>query len=638
MNHESEHAVGFIDAESQPLLANDSFAVSQLQEQNVESNAATRSPRTSFITAALMAAVIIMGGMAIYSSPLGFADSLVDEFTHMAAAGPSLFSASALTTKHTGKNANDRNIIYLDRHTMDCEPSIMKGFKMLGGPKYEYQCYSSQLGARTGAWGYNTGWQTAGENIYLDRHHAWCPDRTLMSRIQGKAKHEWGWKFTYDFACSRYDFKDFTCSDHYTPYNDAGDGIIYLDRHSVYCPDNKGLQGFEVQTSWGRIRYHYKCCSAYGAAPTAAPTASPTATPVANPTASPSSAPVANPTQQPTTEPSFSPTMQPTAKPSREPTVEPTEAPVISPTFLPSIAPISTPTLEPTLEPSLAPVSTPTQEPTVGDKVPKKPAAMTDDEWNEAIEYEKKKADVAEALPEAPVVRQAVNITKIEGDGSDEDVAKDKAEEADEDAIPVAPAVKAIEDEIADNKAEDMEEAADKVEKAALVANNASIPEVQKKSPSPDALIASGSDAIRYCAYTHTKEPGFVPVPVGCTLLGDENIDALPDGETANAALVCGLAEEGTDEMKIKMNEARLNSFAILMSGGISYVKPGAKTSATFYNNGDFTGASYTYTSGFHPPITNSANFNDNIKSLTVISTASDADFKTIEFPAVCSE
>ena len=90
MNHESEHAVGFIDAESQPLLANDSFAVSQLQEQNVESNAATRSPRTSFITATLMAAVIIMGGMAIYSSPLGFADSLVDEFTHMAAAGMSL--------------------------------------------------------------------------------------------------------------------------------------------------------------------------------------------------------------------------------------------------------------------------------------------------------------------------------------------------------------------------------------------------------------------------------------------------------------------------------------------------------------------------------------------------------------------
>ena len=90
MNHESEHAVGFIDAESQPLLANDSFAVSQLQEQNVESSAATRSPRTSFITAALMAAVIIMGGMAIYSSPLGIADSLVDEFIHMTAAGMSL--------------------------------------------------------------------------------------------------------------------------------------------------------------------------------------------------------------------------------------------------------------------------------------------------------------------------------------------------------------------------------------------------------------------------------------------------------------------------------------------------------------------------------------------------------------------
>ena len=523
---------------------------------------------------------------------------------------------------------------------MDCGESIFKGFKMLHGPKYEYKCYTSQLGSRTAAWTYNTGWQAAGGNIYLDRQHAWCPDRTLMSKIEAKAKHHWGWKFTYDFTCSRYDFKDFQCSHHYTAYNDAGDGIIYLDRHTVYCPDDKGLNGFEVQTSWGRIRYHYKCCSAYGAAPTAAPVAVPTAAPIATPTATPTNAPVANPTQVPTFEPSLSPTTKPTAKPSREPTTEPTLAPVVSPTFEPSNEPISTPTMEPSVEPTALPISSPTQEPTVGDKVPKKPPNMSDDEWQDALDYEKKKASRAEALPEPPVVEQAPNITNVdkEGEGSDEQEAKEKQEKEDADAIPENPIVEAIKNEIADNEAEKVEEAADKAEEADAIAKNASIPEVLKKSPSPDALIPSGSDAIRYCAYTHTKEPGYVKVPVGCTLIADENIDAIQDGEKANAALVCGLAEKGLEKMDIKMNEARLNSFAVMMAGGISYVKPGEKTSATFYNNGDFTGPSYTYTSGFHPAITNTAKYNDNIHSLIVTTTASSDDFEKLELPDVCSD
>merc|ERR1711916_345889 len=261
-----------------------------------------------------------------------------------------------------------------------------------------------------------------------------------------------------------------------------------------------------------------------------------------------------------------------------------TLAPVVSPTFAPSKEPIASPTLEPTPEPSVSPIAAPTQEPTVGDKIPKKPANMSDKEWEDALEYEKKKASKAEALPEPAVVEQA---------------AKEKQDKLDADAIPANPIVKAIENEIADNQAEAIEAAKEKEDEAVALAKNESIPEVQRKTPSPDALIPSGSDAIRYCAYTHTKVPGYVKVPVGCTLAADENVDALQDGEKANAVLVCGLAEKGLEEMDIKMNQARLNSFAIMMAGGISYIKPGEKTSATFFNNGDFTGQNYTYTSGF---------------------------------------
>jgi len=612
-----------IDPEAQPLLVDSSESLSVVNDDNNDSNLSTigRSNNSLMITASLLSAVIILGGMALYNSPLNqFADNIASEFTHLSASGPSLFSSSALSTHTTSQNENSNNIIYLDRHKMDCGTSIFKGFKMLHGPKYEYQCYASQLGARTAAWGYNTGWQTAGGNIYLDRQHAWCPDRTLMSRIEAKAKHDWGWKFTYDFTCSRYDYEDFACTNHYTAYNDAGDGIIYLDRHSVYCPDNKGLNGFEVQTSWGRVRYHYKCCSANGAAPTATPTASPS--------------------QNPTLQPTLSPTIEPTAKPSREPTTEPTLAPVVSPTFAPSKEPIASPTLEPTPEPSVSPIAAPTQEPTVGDKIPKKPANMSDKEWEDALEYEKKKASKAEALPEPAVVEQAPNVTNVdkEGEGSDEQEAKEKQDKLDADAIPANPIVKAIENEIADNQAEAIEAAKEKEDEAVALAKNESIPEVQRKTPSPDALIPSGSDAIRYCAYTHTKVPGYVKVPVGCTLAADENVDALQDGEKANAVLVCGLAEKGLEEMDIKMNQARLNSFAIMMAGGISYIKPGEKTSATFFNNGDFTGQNYTYTSGFHPAITNSANFNDNINSLIVTTRASEADFRNIVLPDVCSD
>lgn len=215
-------------------------------------------------------------------------------------------------------------------------------------------------------------------------------------------------------------------------------------------------------------------------------------------------------------------------------------------------------------------------------------------------------------------------------------VAVAKKEKVEED-IPESPIVADIKNEIADNNEEKADKAADIAEDAADIANNSSIPEVLKKTPSPDAIIPSGSEYIRYCAYTHTKKEGYTKVPTGCIIIADENIDALPVGETANAAVACGMAPDNGEGV-VKMDEERLNSFAVMMAGGISYIKPGAKTSATFFNSGDFTGASYTYTSGFHPPITNTANYNDNIKSIKITTTAEKADLENVELPEVCVE
>ena len=83
--------------------------------------------------------------------------------------------------RNTGGNANDGNIIYLDRHSLRCVwGTVMRQFRAStgGGFHYDYNCGVNNVVPVTGQWQYGTGLQETGGVIYLDRQNVQCPDNT----------------------------------------------------------------------------------------------------------------------------------------------------------------------------------------------------------------------------------------------------------------------------------------------------------------------------------------------------------------------------------------------------------------------------------------------------------------------------
>ena len=198
----------------------------------------------------------------------------------------------------TRSNENSKELIYLDRHDLDCGRDPISRFKMNPDVSYHYSCMSlantMPIISDTQR-SYESGFHEDHHLIYYDRQSVYCPSDKLMTRLHGKNHHG---NFGYSFTCAKYDWSHLSCSTHHTNYNEATDkSIVFLDRHDVQCPHSEALQSFRGQSSGGQLRYEYTCCAVHQHSPTAAP--------VANPTHSPTDKPVAEPTKNPT----FAPTI-----------------------------------------------------------------------------------------------------------------------------------------------------------------------------------------------------------------------------------------------------------------------------------------------------------------------------------------
>jgi len=643
--------------------------------------------------------------------------------------------------KSTNPNSVDSNIIYLDRHNLDCDGNAIKQFIFQGG-RYNYQCAQSLGGQRIGAWGYNTGDQSAGGVIYLDRQRVWCPDNTFLTQFKGAAWNYWGLHFTYNFVCSQYpSVARIDCYDDYTWWNDPGNNIIYLDRHNVQCPDNYALKGFEGQTSncgWycTQFRYHFKCCSAISSEPTAFPIAFPTTAPIAKPTeqptlapiASPTKAPVALPTNQPVADPTYAPslapiasptktptdapianpTVNPTLKPTEQPVATPTLQPVASPTLVPSVQPtekpfliiaptpipIASPTLAPTLLPSAKPIANPTQQPTLEPSAKpsveptheptKEPtltptASPTQEPTKEptlhpiseptleptqepsfhptpapSVEptHEPTETPVSEPTLEpistptfsptleptlSPLIPPTTLSLEEQKDFLSPDVPNLPSDEVivvipSEEAPPASAVVEAVQAEVADAKID--ADAAAAVPDVAPIDSDKPI-DADTPLPAPE-IVVTADPGTKLCAFTFIKAEGPTLVPYGCALLATKNLDALQVGVASPAAFICSTSAEAL------ISEVDFEKLKLVKPSGeseISYIKPGSKTSVTWFLSKDATGQKYTYTSGYHPLMTsvhmpNSKLGNDAVRSIIIKSTA---DPKVIVLPTQCS-
>lgn len=231
----------------------------------------------------------------------------------------------------------------------------------------------------------STPFESTGGVYALSKHDVYCDgDDSFLIAWVGNTNDDSD-MFSIDYICLNYPVASATCTDHYTPFSNAGtnSSLEMLQYHDVACPSQSALKGFKGIYNGDQFRIQYACCSALtydptpspSAFPTIAPSFVPTFIPTQDPTVEPSKQPVAVPTFVPTQEPSktpvaeptYIPTLKPSMKPSQEPTFEPSMVPTLTPTALPSFeptnSPISHPTLTPISEPNDEPKSSPTLTP-----------------------------------------------------------------------------------------------------------------------------------------------------------------------------------------------------------------------------------------------------------------------------------
>lgn len=159
------------------------------------------------------------------------------------------------------------NSLYLDRHNIKCQDkSYLNSFKMWRDVdnkkyKYNYTCvdsihknenYSKKMTELNDDGG--------GNIVYLDRHVIDCDKKGILGfRLdRGSTKD----KIRYNYICGDKDLNNL--KEKNTEFNDEVRGnSFYLDRHDVKCDNNEILTKFQLvrDIENNKIRYNYVCGS-----------------------------------------------------------------------------------------------------------------------------------------------------------------------------------------------------------------------------------------------------------------------------------------------------------------------------------------------------------------------------------------
>ena len=168
-------------------------------------------------------------------------------------------------TKNTPWNDNGGgNLIYLDRHNVDCRKNGIKRFGLVNDGRaknysYGYVCAEKgDLGKKSFVQGTRPDSDGGGNIIYLDRHNVDCGKDNVISQFN---MGRMGNQIKYNYTCKKSN-KPLTCRNVTTPANDAGGGNArYLDRHNVECADDEAMSRFKLEhPGGGKIQYSYTCC------------------------------------------------------------------------------------------------------------------------------------------------------------------------------------------------------------------------------------------------------------------------------------------------------------------------------------------------------------------------------------------
>ena len=158
------------------------------------------------------------------------------------------------------------NSIYLDRHRLNCGRGGIQRFQLKRPSTtkldYKYTCVPGVDASQSG-YKYTVSNDWGGGNmIYLDRHKVDCGNKPISDF---QLKRPAGNKLQYKYRCSNRNAAG-DCRDTATAWNTPSSSTIYLDRHDVKCNANEALTKFRLvhngqSGSAKKIRYDYTCCA-----------------------------------------------------------------------------------------------------------------------------------------------------------------------------------------------------------------------------------------------------------------------------------------------------------------------------------------------------------------------------------------
>lgn len=166
-------------------------------------------------------------------------------------------------------------IIYLDRHSVNCKNGAMSWFRLFrenvgnGGTdriQYKASCLKSKALKLKSFENKHTNFNITEEHNrsvnYLDRHHVKCDEGTVLQQFKLQRNSK-GDKIRYDYRCVKANI--ICCSDDTSKLQKMGErNVFYLDRQStgVENSDDRVLQSFRLLSNYNpdKIYYQFRMC------------------------------------------------------------------------------------------------------------------------------------------------------------------------------------------------------------------------------------------------------------------------------------------------------------------------------------------------------------------------------------------
>ena len=173
--------------EESSLLLDRGTSRPRCQPDQVSSESSTSYHRK--VLAALAMSSLAILSMSVFMTPQSFSD--ITNHHYASISKSMMMSIFQEYEKTTGGNSNSKELIYLDRHDLNCGTDVIHQFHMRNSGWnsvwYQYSCMTvSPLAKLVDKYSADNGFNEDHNLIYYDRQKMYCDSDYLLTRFYGR--------------------------------------------------------------------------------------------------------------------------------------------------------------------------------------------------------------------------------------------------------------------------------------------------------------------------------------------------------------------------------------------------------------------------------------------------------------------